>query len=252
MIALHQLKRFDWRGEMPVNKSYPLKNVRLEQLDLAGFNIADYICFPPRQLSPQKLKRFFDKYKKKNGISLRHFHADENRFFKCPVKYEVTDWKEALRFCQEHNEGFYTLCNEAIPLKDAIFGGNVLLLNELEFLVEYFRGPGSPRDTENKKLEHFTRSIGQKLPDGTPNELVQLGSHFRKFVPEERPIVIEFNIYPYPIGKKKSNIIIWEWRQGMLHETSEIVQALLTEIDKLNIENNLMRKLLSSATASNK
>ena len=228
-----------------VSESYPLKNIRLEQLELAGFNIADFICFPPGQLSPPQLKKFFEKYKKKEGISLRHFHADENRFFKCPVKYEVTDWNTAIRFCQEHNKDFYTLCNEAIPLKGATYGGNILLLDEREFLVEYFNGPGSPRDTENKKLKHFTRSIGQSLPEGTPAELVQLGSLFRKFIPEERPIVIEFNIYPYPVGKKMATSIIWEWRQGMLHETAEIVQALLEEVDQLKIENKLMRELLA-------
>lgn len=225
-------------------KSYPLKHARLKQLYEAGFNIADFVCFPPRQLSPAKLRKFFERFKKKSGISLRHFHENENRFFKCPVKYEVRDWQTVLRFCQEHNQEFYTLCNEAIPLKDAIYGGNIWLLDNRDFMVEYFEGPGSPRDTESKQLKHFKRSIGEPLPEGTPAELVRLGSLFRKFVPEARPIVIEFNIYPYPVGKRMETSIIWEWRQGLLHETSEIVQALLEEIDKLKIENEVLERLL--------
>ena len=227
-------------------KLYPLKHVRLEQLHDAGFNIASFVCFPPKQLDPIKLKKFFDKFKNKNGISLRHFHEDENRFFKCPVKYEVKDWQVALRFCQEHNKQFYTLCNEAIPLGDAVFGGNVWLLDERDFMVEYFEGPGSPRDTESKQLKSFKRSIGQPLPSGTPSELVHLGSLFRNFIPHQRPIVIEFNIYPYPIGRRKETSIIWEWRQGLLHETSEIIQALMEENEKLKTEITALERALAN------
>src|SRR3989344_1739234 len=104
---------------------YPLKHERLKQLENAGFNVAPFVCFPPKRLDPTKLKKFFEKYKRKNGISLRHFHEDETRFFKCPVEYEVKDWEFALRFCQEHNKQFYSLCNEAILLGNSIFGGNI-------------------------------------------------------------------------------------------------------------------------------
>ena len=224
--------------------SYPLKDKRLKQLYDAGFNIADFRCFPPHLLDPVELKKFFDRYKKKHGISLRHFHQDEKRFFKCPVKYEVKDWQTALRFCQEHNQQFYSLINEAIPRNDSVYGGNIWLLDDRCFMVEYFEGPGSPRDTENKQLKHFRREIGQPLPEGTPPELVRLGSLFRNFIPDERPIVIEFNIYPYPVGKGKENIIIWEWRQGLLHETAETVQELLEEIERLKLKNETLQQLI--------
>ncbi len=124
-----------------MTNKYPLKHVRLKQLREAGFNVADFICFPPGQLDPVKLEKFFRRFQKKNGISLRHFYEDENRFFKCPVQYEVKDWETALRFCQTHNKQFFTLCNEAIPLKDAVFGGNIWLLDNLEYVAEYFKGP---------------------------------------------------------------------------------------------------------------
>ncbi len=228
---------------------YPLKNKRLQQLYDAGFNIADFICFPPHQLDPVRMEKFFERYKKKGGISLRHFHQDENRFFKCPVKYEVTDWKTALNFCQEHNQQFYSLINQAIPLSDAIYGDNIWLLDNTGFMVEYFEGPGSPRDTESKQLKHFRREIGQPLPEGTPQELVHLGSLFRNFIPEERPIVIEFNIYPYPMGKREETSIIWEWRQGLLHETAETVQALLEEIDRLKLQNETLQNLIMRITS---
>ena len=40
--------------------------------------------------------------------------------------------------------------------------------------------------------------------------------------------------------------IIWEWRQGLLHETSEIVESLLAEIEKLQAENQTLRSLIKS------
>lgn len=223
---------------------YPLKHIRLRQLYDAGFNIADFICFPPKELDPVKLRNFFNRFRNKNGTSLRHFHQNETRFFKCPVKYEVKDWETALRFCQEHNQQFYTLVNEAFRVQDPIFGGNIWLLDNREFMVEYFNGPGTPRDTENKELMHFHREIGQPFPENTPPELARLGSLFHNFIPDQRPIVIEFNIYPYPVGKRRETSIVWEWRQGLLHETSEIVQALLAEIDRLQIENGVLERLV--------
>jgi len=209
------------------------KDERLRQLAAAGFNIADFICFPPGKLDPVRLERFFRKYQKRNGISLRHFHHDENRFWKCPVKYEVKNWKTALRFCQEHNKTFFTLCNEAIPLSDAVYGGIIWLLDERDYQVEYFEGPGSPRDTETKELKAFKRTFGEPVPSDAPPELMSLAARFRKFIPETRPIVIEFNIYPYPVGQLKENAIVWEWRKGLIHEDLEVIGLLPQENQQL-------------------
>lgn len=230
--------------------SYPLKHERLDQLEVSGFNIADFICFAPGQLDPVALKDFFDRYRCKHGISIRHFHQDETRFFKCPVRYEVVDWNSALRFCQEHNRAFYTLVNEAIPPDDAMYGGNIWLLDDRDFVIEYFEGPGTPRDTERKKLKFIKRAIGERLPEDAPPELSRLATRFKGFIPDERPIVIEFNIYPYPVGKLEKTSVIWEWRQGLIHESCEVVQYLLAENEDLKKQVRMLEDLILKKEAA--
>lgn len=234
-------------GGLEMRRNYPLKHIRLQQLDEAGFNVADFICFPPKELDPVKLREFFDRYSEPNGISLRHFHEDETRFFKCPVKYEVKDWDTVLRFCQEHNQQFYTLVNQAYPLSDSMYAGAIWLLNSLEYVVEYFEGPGSPRDIEGKSLKFFKHQVGMPLPADTPAALTRLAARFRDFIPDERPIVIEFNIYPYPVGRRQEHAIVWEWRQGILHETAEIVMALVEENYALKQENETLQRQIRTA-----
>lgn len=236
------------RRRQAMSKISAAKDERLRQLWQAGFNIADFVCFAPGELDPVRLERFFRKYEKRHGISLRHFHENESRFFKCPVKYEVTDWKTALRFCQEHNRTFYTLCNEAIPLDDAIYGGNIWLLDDRDYVVEYFDGPGSPRDTETKELKFIKRTIGEQLPADAPEELRQLAARFRRFIPETRPIVIEFNIYPYPVGRLKEKSIIWEWRQGLIHESLDVLEFLLEENQQLRTRIATLESLVLKMT----
>lgn len=212
---------------------YPLKHIRLGQLEDDGFNVADWICFPPRELDLQRLREFFDRH---GRISCRHFADDERRQFKCPVRYDLSDFEEIAAFCSEHNQQYWTLCNEAIKLDDSIFAGNILLLDDRDFLVEYFEGPGTPRDTEHKRppeLRVFRREFGVPLPPGTPQELVAVASCFRNFLSERRPIILEFSIYPYPIGKRQRRDIFWEWRLGWIHDYMELVQMLLGRVADL-------------------
>jgi hypothetical protein len=225
---------------------YPLKHIRLKQLYDSGFNIADFVCFAPNQLDPVKLRKFFDKHVGKEGISLRHFYQDETRYFKCPVKYEVKDWDEALRFCTEHNKTFYSLVNEAIRIDKSEYAGNIWLLDERDFVVEYFSGPGTPRDTETKELKFIKRHFGEPFPEGAPPALLKLGPLFRGFLPETRPIVIEFNIYPYGVGKRNEEAIIWEWRQGLIHESVEVVEYLSNLVDRLKAERDILERMLTS------
>src|SRR5438309_8508074 len=100
---------------------YPLKVRRLEQLDRIGLNIADFVCFPPKQLDIEELTKFCSKYK---AVSCRTFAADEDKQFKTPVKYEISDIEDVLDFAREQNETYYLLINEALPLKDSVIAGN--------------------------------------------------------------------------------------------------------------------------------
>lgn len=224
---------------------YPLKHARLEQLHQAGFNVADFICFPPRTLRghEDELKAFLTKH---GTISCRHFHENEKVHFKCPVKYEQTDFETILAFCLANNEGnneaktpFYTLCNEAINLKESICAGNILVLNEQAYWIEYFYGPGTPRDIESKgpdELKTYGKTVGQPTEgDKPPDDVLRMALNARKFQAlDNKAYILEFSLYPYPIGRNQTNIICWEWRWGWLHYQMQANRFLLDQLKKAN------------------
>lgn len=238
---------------------YPLKHLRLQQLSDAGFNVADFICFPPNTLlgREEELRVFL---KKHGRISCRHFHADEKTHFKCPVLYDQTDFETILAFCSEHNKQYYTLCNEAINLKDSICAGNILVLNEETYFVEYFYGPGTPRDIESKgpdELKTYNRTMGQ-LSQGEPppEEIRRMAFNARKFKAlDNRAYILEFSLYPYPIGRNQTHIICWEWRWGWLHYQLQANQYLLEQLRYATAKNdelvNLVRELKLELTNQN-
>lgn len=233
--------------------NYPLKHLRLEQLSQAGFNVADFVCFPPRSLKGRtdELRAFLAKH---GRISCRHFHEDEKKYFKCPVKYDQTDIDVILAFCLEHNETYYTLCNEAINLQESVCAGNILTLDDRNYFVEYFHGPGTPRDIESKgadELKVYTRSFGSPSQGPHPPDIVKEMAYLAsKFRPILGPYILEFSVYPYPIGKNQSEIIIWEWRLGWLHYQLQANKFLLTENQRLLLENQLLRAQLEEAHAT--
>ncbi len=192
---------------------YPLKNVRLKQLEEAGFNVADWIYFPPNELDLVQLKEFFDKHGK---LSCRTFHADEKRHFKGPFKFDVASFKEVATFCAENNKNWFTLCNEVLPEEKEGFTGNIRLEDRISYMVEYWDGCESPRNIEHKsaeELKRFHREFGIPLPEDAPRPLVEIAGRFGHFLPESRPIILEFNIYPYPVGRRQRPDVFWEWRK---------------------------------------
>lgn len=193
---------------------YPRKDLRLQQLEDHGFNVADWVCFPPGQFNPEALRLFFEKHSK---ISCRHFHEDEGKYFKSPFKFGVSTLEEAVAFCTEHNVRFWTLCNEFLPPEEFGFTGNITLLDNREYTVEYFEGCHSPRQIESMsagELRTFKREFGRPLPEDAPRPLVEVAGRFGRFFPEIRPIILEFNIYPYPVGRQRRPEVFWEWRLG--------------------------------------
>jgi len=222
---------------------YPLKHVRLEQLNRAGFNVADFVCFPPHTLRgrEEELKAFLAKH---GRISCRHFHQNEKEHFKCPVKYDQTDFDTILAFCLANNEGnndektpFYALCNEAINLKDSICAGNILVLNDQAYFVEYFYGPGTPRDIESKgpdELKTYGKTVGQPAEgEKPPDEVLRMTLNARKFKAlDNKAYILEFSVYPYPIGREQTEVICWEWRWGWLHYQLQANRYLLDQLKK--------------------
>ena len=156
---------------------------------------------------------------KHRRISCRHFHADEAKHYKCPVLYNQDDIEQILKFCLEHNQTFYTLCNEALTLSDSIFAGNILIRSKREYAIEYFSGKGTPRDIETidpARIKYFERVFGKPMPSDVPDAIQNLRVSLQSFATELpiTPVIIEFSLYPYPVGRNKSNAICWEWRKG--------------------------------------
>lgn len=197
-----------------MSSEYPLKHIRLQQLREAGFNTADFIHFAPGTLNMKELQKFFEKHN--NRISLRHFYTDEHLKHKTPFFPDQTDWKVITKIATEHNKDHHCLYNEVIAPKDATFTGNIILLDDRNYKIEYFIGPGTPKDIELgtvKNLKIFKRQIGEPMDPSTPEDLKRVASYFRNFISHFRPVVIEFQIYPYPIGLRQTNDIAWEWRR---------------------------------------
>lgn len=235
---------------------YPLKHIRLGQLSTTGFNVADFICFEPRTLRGRedKLKAFLAKH---STISCQHFHENEKEHFKCPVKYEQTDWETILAFCLANNYGdnaektaFYTLCNEAINLKDSICAGNILVHDDNNWFIEYFYGPGTPRDVEKTVdiLKSYSKSFGSEAQgDKPPDEVLRLALQARKFKAlANKAYILEFSLYPYPIGRNQTEVIVWEWRWGWLHYQLEANKYLLDQLKKANDRNSEQDETIKS------
>ena len=227
---------------------YPLKDRRLEQLYEAGFNVADFICFPPRALRSREdeLRSFLAKH---GRISCRHFHEDESKHYKCPVLYDEADIEKILAFCQEHNKTYYTLCNQAFTLSDSIFAGNILIRSKREYAIEYFSGEGTPRDIEAidpARIKYFERKFGNPMPSDIPDAIQSLRVSLNNFAEtlQITPVIIEFSIYPYPIGRRESHTICWEWRKGWLHYAMQHNINLMAENQRLRAEvERLQRRL---------
>lgn len=226
---------------------YPLKHVRLQELSSAGFNVADFICFEPNTLKQRQdeLRAFLQKH---GRISCRNFHADESKYFKCPVLYDQDDIEAILAFCLANNEGkneagmaYYTLCNQALTLSDSIYAGNILIRSDREYAIEFFKGKGTPRDLESKNCDeivYFERQFGKPMPSDIPAEIQSFRHSLRHFTEtlEIKPVIIEFSIYPYPVGRKGTRAICWEWRQGWLHYAMQHNRHLIAENKQLRLE----------------
>lgn len=182
---------------------YPLKVRRLEQLDELGLNVADFLCFAPSALRTSELKKFFSRH---GSVSCRTFSDNEDRDFKTPVRYEISDVTELMEFARQQNERYFVLLNEAVPLANSQFAGNLLFRSPDDFRCEFFAGPGTPRDVDTRQLTHATQN---DLP--TYDWLGGLVSSVRRF--PYRPTIFEFSVYPYGVGRRKERIIFWEWRK---------------------------------------
>jgi hypothetical protein len=179
---------------------------RIQELEEAGLNVADFICFAPGELDEAKVKKFFLKFKR---VSCRTFSANEDKEFKTPVKYEIDELDDVLDFARKHNKRYFLLINEALPLADSVMAGNIFFNSREDFLCEFFRGPGTPRDVDSKELQRVDARRFGSTRAAEIDLLVDAVQHFR-----HRPVIFEFSLYPYPVGRRRERLVFWEWRKA--------------------------------------
>lgn len=194
---------------------YPTKDVRIRQLLDAGLNIVDFIHFGIGKYDKHLARTFFNKY---GSVSTRTFSDDESQEFATPVEYEWDKFDDAERFCIEQNKVYHILMNQALKRIESVLWGNILWYDLSRFTIEFSYDPGTPRDIETKSSENL------RIINGDVSEYVSLESKDRKvlevvdrtsmFMTTVRPIVIEFQLYPYSVGILKDKWVFWEWRSG--------------------------------------
>ena len=98
-------------------------------------------------------------------------------------------------------------------MQESVCAGNILTLDDKNYFVEYFHGPGTPRDIESKgadELKVYNRSFGSPSQGSPPPEIVRkMAYQASKFKPVSGPYILEFSLYPYPIGRNQTEIVIW-------------------------------------------
>jgi hypothetical protein len=196
---------------------YPPKDTRIKQLLDAGFNIVDFVHFGIEKYDSNVARAFFNKY---GLVSIRTFADDESKDYATPVQYEIEidNFDQAERFCIEQNKTYHILMNQALKRADSVLWGNILWYDLSKFTVEYSYGPGTPRDIETKSMEDLRILHGNLseyiLPESKDRQLMEVVRKTSLFLTTVRPIVIEFQLYPYPVGLLQEKWVFWEWRRG--------------------------------------
>ena len=183
---------------------------------MMGLNIVDFIHFAPGEFNASRAREFFKAY---GRVSARTFSSFEHEVFCGPIKYEMERFEDVEKFCTQNNRDYHILVNEAIPVKDALITGKIMWLDDLRYHIDYFLGRGTARDVENRGGDlvavEGVASRHEPLSSDAPTNtaLLALVEKTRQ-VPEflgTDSILLEFQIYPYRIGRRKEKLIFWEW-----------------------------------------
>lgn len=172
---------------VPKIQLLPLKNIRIQQLVDAGFNCPAFQSWPRGGLKLEELRSFWKKYSR---VSLRNYREENilEETPKLPVVYDQDDWNFIADFCRRYNEEYHTLVNEALPLKDSLTAGNIVLLDAERYAVVYFEGYGTPRDVDtdekSSKLKMYLRRFGVKPPEWVPEGVQKPIGQLQKFLPD--------------------------------------------------------------------
>lgn len=208
----------------------PLKDIRLRQLVDAGFNYADFRSWCRGQLNVNELEEFFNLHERR--LSLRLFTEEKlgDPSPRLPFEPGVGDWSKVKSFCLEHNWNYHILVNETIP-RDSIYSGSLILQDRTNYIVSCIEGFGTPRDVDepNAKLRVFMKHFGQSIPERMPTFIAEMASRFENFLPQYRPMTIEFSYHRELVGHLQQPLVFWEWRDGSLHDLNKVIAYCLNQ-----------------------
>ena len=103
---------------------------------------------------------------------------------------------------------------EGINPKDSLISGRYLRNPKEGDILDYIRGPSTGRDVDRGSPESWipTSSYKKELPLHIQGQFMRVSNYARNSFPRafKTSFVIEFSVYPYPIGRLKDKLIFWE------------------------------------------
>lgn len=118
-------------------------------------------------------------------------------------------------------QSFQVIISEPIDPSDCLWRGNIVYIDDKEWLLEYAKGPGTVREMEKldsgeiKRIKQFSYNIPV-----VPSRVTELGLKGDSVVSIAKslfwgtPILLEWSIYKHPVGYRNRELIFWELRRA--------------------------------------
>jgi len=161
-----------------------------------------------------RLKKFAGSAKK---MTIRTYSpTDEIGEFKTDFFPEIPT-NEAIKKVKNLVTKYYILFQEAIDVNTTAITGNILLKRDGTGLYEILKGHYRVRDIDNtppgavlvsKQFESFIN-----INDMQMKRIVYEVKDIINLVPYSGGVIIEFDLHNEPVGEKKEDLILWEYRE---------------------------------------
>jgi Cu/Ag efflux protein CusF len=194
------------------------KFYRIQQLKKWGYNTPmmmkiEYGTIFSDELY-KKLKEFAGSAKK---MTVRTYSPwDENREFKTDFYSEIRI-KEAINKIKVLLPKYHVLFQEAIDVNTTLITGNIALKKQGNGFYDILKGPYRVRDVDNpprgaKRISIQFSSL-LDIQDIQMRKIVYEIKDIALLAPYDEGVIVEFNLNSEPIGEKKENLILWEYRK---------------------------------------
>lgn len=166
----------------------------------------------------------FGQRKKGERVSIRSFQMSSNSFSILAPFYPDTLVDDDLlgKMGDLLARGFRVIASIPIDPKDCTWRGNIVYLDKDNWILDYAEGPGTVREmerlpsTEIKTIKSLW--YGKRAP--TLAVTTPKGGFHGKYILNTAkslfwgtPFLLEWSIYPYPVGLKHNPLIFWELRK---------------------------------------